>query len=331
MTDSSIDPVLVPVFDSFATVPEYEGLRAAFASGDWLAFEAELETLPSEEQSHALTLFAEHDGGVDAFLTEAEGEHPESPAAATALAVRRISVGWEYRTRAAVSDLSPEQVEEFWKYLRFAERALIEVCAAHPEYVPAWTARLHTARGLQLGLSEGYRRFRRRPETRSDVSAQLALQQLIDPKWSGTRQEADEFARSTARSAPDGSNSGALVAIMHLERWAAPGGGPTGQALLKVPSVVEELRAAASRSVLHPSHRLTPLGVVAHSAFLLVFWLADEPLDASRHLDVLGGRAARFPLEYLRDSRGPLMPWGPLATVWREVWTAGDAAKGATE
>lgn len=331
MTDSSTDPVLVPVFDTFATVPEYEGLRAAFASGDWPAFEAELDTMPSEEQSHALTLFAEHDGGVDAFLTAAEGDHPASPAAATALAVRRISVAWEYRTRAAASDLSPEQVGEFWKYLRFAERALIEVCAAHPEYVPAWTARLHTARGLELGLSEGYRRFRRRPETRSDVSAQLALQQLIEPKWSGTREGADEFARSTARSAPDGSNSGALVAIMHLERWAATGGQQAGQALIKVPAVVDELREAAARSVLHPSHQLTALGVVAHSAFLLVFWLADEQLDASRHLDVLGERAARFPLEYVGDSPGPLTAGGPLATVWREVRTAGDAARGATE
>ena len=313
MTDAMSAPVLTPRFDSFANAPEYHDLRAAFDARDWPGFESELLEMRTEEQSHALTLLSEHDEGVDDFLTAAEGEHPGSAAAATALAIRRIAVGWEHRTTGDSSEVSAEELAEFWRHLRLGERALVDVCAAHPEYIPAWTARLVTARGLQLGKSEGYRRFRRNPGTRHDVSAQIALQQFVEPKWFGTRDEADDFARNSASSALDGSNSGALVAIMHLEHWAATGGGQLGQAQLIAPGVLDELRVVASRTVLHPSHQLTPLGVVAHSAFLLVYWLADALVDAGPHLDVLGERAARFPLEYAGNGTEH------LATIWREV------------
>ncbi|MFF7519060.1 hypothetical protein ACIP8U_10660 [Streptomyces pseudovenezuelae] len=290
MGESAVGEASPLVTDPFDAVPGLAPLRAAAWDQDWAATRAFFEEIPDTETdgvSFAAVLLA----GVERtewFLEKAVRDRPDDPLPRTLLAERYIHLGWRARGRGPGADLSWDQAEQFQDWLRKAELLLIEVCAREPAYVPAWTARLATARGLTLGQSEARRRYDRLAEhDPHHVLAQSRLLQQLCPKWGGSWEAAHGFAQECASAAPEGSRAGVLVAEAHLEHCAELDGAQAREYLRDV-SVRDELRRAARASVLHPGHRRGWAWTDSHSTFALAFSLGGHPGDAARHFTALG-------------------------------------------
>ncbi|MGW6489284.1 tetratricopeptide repeat protein [Streptomyces sp. NPDC055056] len=290
-----------PRFDPFDTLPDLAPLRDAATRGDWPAtagFFARLAT--EEDRSFAAGRLADLDGS-EHYLEKAVAASPGDPLARTLLAERYLRIGWEIRGRALAEHVSRDQFSQFHSWLRRAEQLLIEVCAEHPSYAHAWTVRVTSARGLQLGRTEARRRYDRLSAHHPHhYPAQTQLLQNVCPKWGGTWETAHEFARTCAAEAPDGSHAGALVAIAHLEHWAELDG-VEQTVYMRGLTVRNDLRSAARVSVLHEEYRPRFHGIGAHNAFALAFSLGGHHADALPHFLELGDRASEFPWQYLSD------------------------------
>jgi hypothetical protein len=295
---SETDDRVADTYDRVGSVPEFSALADAVDRRDWPAAEEALSALPADQESYALELLAEEDG-VETFLEESVAAHPASARARTALAARWIVLGWSARGHALASDTSGDQFAAFREWLIRAEQLLTAVCADDPAYAPAWAARILTARGLEVGQSEAIRRYRQVDSLfPHHFPAQRDALIYLSPRWHGDNRTAHAFALKALQEAPDGSDSGSLIAFYHLERWMEAGRDEAGAAILAQPAVLDEIRDAAARSVLHPSHVPGPLGIQAQSAFALALWLAGERADAAVHLRALGGRASAFPWDH---------------------------------
>ncbi|MHC2999315.1 hypothetical protein [Microbacterium sp. HJ5] len=289
------------VYDTIDTVPEFADLRRAIRDGDGAAAESFLLATPADEAVYAMELMADIDG-VERLLEDAVNSAPPSACARTALARRYITIGWQIRSGARAEDVSAEQFDAFRSWLVKAEQLLIDACALDESYVPAWGVRVLTARALEVGPAEARRRYERvRRLSPHDYPAQSHMLQYLLPKWSGSQEEAHSFAVACAAEAPPGSHSGALVPIVHIEKWLELDGDDAGAAYLAQQAVVDEMTDAASRSVLHPDYRSGPLGVQTHSTFAMAYWLGGRRDLAAVHFAALGGRATEFPWYYTFD------------------------------
>ncbi|WP_406332314.1 hypothetical protein [Streptomyces sp. NBC_00203] len=312
-----------PRFDPFDTLPELVPLRTAAAHGDWAATAAFFAGLGTEAQrSFAAGLLADTDG-VERYLEQAVAALPGDPLPRTLLADRYLHIGWDIRSGARAQHVSRDQFDRFHEWLRRAEQLLIEVCAEHPSYAHAWTVRLTTARGLELGQAEARRRYDRLAAHHPHhYPAQMQLLQNLCPKWSGSWDAAHGFARECAAAAPDGSHSGALVAIAHLEHWLEllGDGGMEAAAYMRGVPVRDDLRFAAQVSVLHKDYRPGFHGIGAHSAFALAFSLGGHHQDAIPHFLELEDRAAEFPWQYTPDPAAAFVKYrkAALSAAWGE-------------
>jgi hypothetical protein len=97
--------------------------------------------------------------GVEEFLREVVRRDPADTVAATMLGARVVEVGWNVRTERRAKYVSTAQFATFHQYLRQAEEILDGVCLADLVNPPAWCERIRVARGLELGTSEGWRRY----------------------------------------------------------------------------------------------------------------------------------------------------------------------------
>ncbi|MFF3063764.1 hypothetical protein ACFVQ3_04325 [Oerskovia sp. NPDC057915] len=297
---SAAPPPVPPLFKTAETHPEIAALQAVAATGDWAAVTAHLEGMSPRDRDFALATVADVPG-VEEKLERALSDEPHDPTIRTLLAERYVRIGWEIRSSARAEHVSGDQFAQFHDWLRRAERILVEVCAEHPSFAPAWDARLTTARGLELGHSEARRRYARLSATDPhSYSAQKALLQQLCPKWSGTWEEAHGFATECSASSPPGAPNGAVVALAHIEHWAELPA-QEDERYMKSPAVRDDLRRAAARSVLHPEHREDFRSVGAHNAFALAFLLGEHTQDAEPHLRAIGNRASGAPWDYVGD------------------------------
>ncbi|MHC3468378.1 tetratricopeptide repeat protein [Streptomyces sp. 7R007] len=292
-----------PVSDPFDALPGLAPLRTAAWDGDWAATQAFFAGIGSaDDVSFAAGALANVDR-TETYLEAAVKALPDDPLPHTLLAERYVRVGWGIRSGARAQYVSRDQFEQFHSWLRKAEQLLIEVCARQPEYAPAWTARLLTARGLELGQSEARRRYERLAEHHPHhLRAQSLLVQQLCPKWGGTWEAAHGFAGECAAKAPDGSCAGALVAEAHIEHWLELDGAAATEYMRDV-AVRDELRRAAQSSVLHPAHRPGWQSTGAHSAFALAFSLGGQLQDAAPHFAALGDTASESFWQYLPQWR----------------------------
>lgn len=290
-----------PVTDPFDVVAGLTPLRAAARGGDWAATQAFFDGLGSvDEACFAADALASVDG-TEAYLEAAAKDRPGDPLARTLLAERYTHIGWSIRSGARAKHVSREQFGHFHDWLRRAEQILIEVCAEHPGYAPAWTSRLLTARGLQLGQSESRRRYDRSAATHPHCfRPQRQLLQQLCPKWGGSREAMHGFAQECASAAPEGSPAAILIAEAHFEHALDL---PTAEykEYLRDVSVRAELRRAARMSVLHPEQRLGWYLVSGHSVFALVFSLGGHAKDAAPHFAALGNTLCDTRWGYLND------------------------------
>ncbi|MFH9860513.1 hypothetical protein [Streptomyces sp. NPDC017202] len=303
-----------PTFDPYDNTPELVPLRTAARAGDWPAVRAFVKGLDSAEKISMVSSVLAETPGAETFLERAAAELPADPLPRTLLAERYVHIGWDIRSGARAQDVSRDQFEQFHSWLRRAEQLLIEVCAEQPAYSPAWTVRLTTARGLQLGQAEARRRYDRLSAHHPHhYRAQTQLLQQLCPKWGGTWEAAHAFARECATAAPDGSNSGAVVALAHIEHWLDLDS-PDDAAYLRGVPVRDDLRFAAQVSVLHPAHRPDWYSVGAHSAFAFAFSMGGHHADAAPHFAFLGDRATEFPWQYTGDPKASFLTFRKLAT-----------------
>jgi hypothetical protein len=296
-----------PTFDPFDNTPELIPLRTAAQAGDWPAVRAYFAGLDSLDKVSSASAVLADIADIETFLERAAAELPGDPLPRTLLAERYVYIGWDIRSGYRAKHVSRDQFDQFHSWLRRAEQILIEVCAEQPAYVPAWTARLLTARGLELGQAEARRRYDRLSAHHAHhYRAQTQLLQQVCPKWGGSWEAAHGFARECATAAPDGSNSGALVALAHIEHWLDLESPERGAYLRGVP-VRDDLRFAAQVSVLHADHRPDWNTLGAHSAFAFAFSLGGHFADAAPHFAYLGDRATEFPWQYTNDPKAAFL------------------------
>lgn len=280
-------------FDPWAHLPGGPALRAACEAGDIPAALSLTRALSAHDDvASALWNIAEHGLHPDqraGYTLAVEAADDGTPLGRTLTGVRYVTVGWSIRTRQRAEHVSPAQFEQFFDWLRRAERVLFDVCAEHPGFAPAWEVRITTARGLQLGHGEARRRYDRLVALEPAVfAAQRVFLQQILPKWGGSWEEASRFVEECASVAAPGSLGPALVADHAIERWL------DGER--SVPSAtVDRMRSAAAATVLHPEHTWTAATAVAHTNFALFFSIAKHPADAWPHFDALD----RSPVEGL--------------------------------
>ncbi|MFF3845216.1 hypothetical protein [Streptomyces sp. NPDC002328] len=292
-----------PTFDPYDNTPELIPLRAAARAGDWPSVRAYIAGLDSTAKLNSAVYLVADVPGAEHMLERAVREQPGDPLPRTVLAQRYVYIGWEIRSSYRAQHVSREQFDQFHAWLRRAEQLLIEVCAEQPAYAPAWNARLTTARGLELGQSEARRRYDRLSVHHPHhYHAQTSLLQQLCPKWGGSWEAAHGFAQECARTAPDGSVNGALVADAHIEHWLDLGD-REGAAYLRGVPVRDDLRFAAQASVLHPAHQVAWNSIGAHSLFAFAFSLGGHLEDAAPHFAFLGDRASESPWDYLPDPK----------------------------
>ncbi|ATO13624.1 hypothetical protein CO540_07080 [Micromonospora sp. WMMA2032] len=281
----------VPSYDLVDHYADLAPLRRALRARDWPAVVAFFDRLPEHDDPTVATAMVAETRGVETFLRVAGGGPAESTLAGTLLGARLVWMAWQARGSARARYTSRGQFASFHQILHEAERVLGEVTAEEPGNIAAWTARLRTARGLEMGQAEANRRYERAAKARPDpFFAQLTHVQQLCPKWGGSLDRLLGFARHCAETAPPGSLNAAAVADAHLE-FAYE----SGIAHLRSPAVLHEIRGAVARSVGHPDHRPVHGWVQAECSFSYVLRLAGDLPGAAARLAALGNRVTIYP------------------------------------
>ncbi|QOC90830.1 hypothetical protein [Micromonospora craniellae] len=269
-------PLPPVIFDIAAAYPQVAAGRSALAAGDWPA----LRALVDAQDAHGGTILVGEVGGApdaEQALLGVLAEHPEDPVAGAMLGAHLIRAGWRIRTAQRAQYVSRKQFADFFAHLRRAEQILIEVTARHPQDAAAWTQRVTSGRGLQVGQAEARRRYDRLAARHPHhLLAQASLLQQFCPKWSGTWEETHAFARECAEAAPPGAPNAVLVVEAYLEQALEHDRVSATSQVLRDPAVAAGIRAAAERSVWHPDHRDGWGWVWVRSTFALAFCLMQE-------------------------------------------------------
>ena len=291
-----------PDFEVASAYPVVGWLRQAAQAGDWGAIGTFAARMPHGSDRTIIATTVADIPGIERPLREVVAANPNDLLAATLLASREVIIGWDVRTAARATHVSRDQFEVFHRHLRQAEQLLIRVTAADPANDLAWTERLNTARGLELGQNEARRRHDRLTRHHpGHFTGQARLLQQLCPKWGGSWEAVHTFARECMLSAPAGALNAGLVAEAHLEHWGDLGDKNERVQYLRLPHVHQELVEAAERSVLHSAFA-RPFGwVTVQGAFAAMFSLIGDLPRAAVHFRALGNLATRYPWSYLGD------------------------------
>ncbi|MET0415282.1 MAG: hypothetical protein ABW022_04600 [Actinoplanes sp.] len=305
------------LLDPAASYPEVSAVRAAMAAHDWTGVRAVLDAAPPAGRTILIGLASEADNLAD-FLGDAVRRDPADSAAAAMLGSHLIDVGWKIRTAARAQHVSAEQFASFHQWLRRAEAVLMDGIARNPTDPALWTARLTSARGLQLGLAETRRRYDKLVAADPHhLPGQMQFLQRLCPKWSGSWEMLHAWCRETMQAAPPGAQQGALVAEGHLEHMLAS---DDGVRYLTSEPARTELYEAAYRSVWHADFRREPGWVSTVSTFAMLFSLIDDQRAAASLFAMLGNLGSEHPWDYLADD--------PAAEIKRRRTKALSAAGG---
>lgn len=284
-------------FDRLAPYPALMSVRTAAEAGDWAGVRAAYDTLTTWDMRTAAARTVGETAGAEQFLSPA-AEPEGAVLARTMLAYRHIEIGWTARTDARASQVTRKQFATLHDHLRRAEQLLIDVTARDPGNLAAWTFRLVTARGLELGQSEARRRWdqiaRHDPH---HLAGQVQLLEQLCPKWGGTLEGLHEFTRDRAAAASPGALNPVLVVDAHLAHWHTLDG-KERSAYLSSPAVRESVAWAAAHSVLHPSFRPAYNWVAAHCSFAMYHSVVGDWRAAAVHFRAMGPYALTEPWSY---------------------------------
>src|SRR4051812_2116505 len=254
------------VLDPAAAYPEVTPLRSALAARDWRGCRAVLDAADPVART-SLTVLGGDLPDLEDFLREVLRADPDDGAAAAMLGSHLTQVGWKVRSGARARYVSQDQFSVFHDWLRKAEQVLLDGAARNPDDPAIWTARMPTARGLEMGQSEVRRRYDRLARAdQHHLPGQRHLLQQLCPKWGGTWEKVHGFARESMLAAPPGSHTGVLVAEAHIEHWLELDAEADLQ-YLRSPQVMSELHEAGRLSVWNPNFRRTYGWVAVMSTF----------------------------------------------------------------
>ncbi|MEV6343434.1 hypothetical protein [Actinoplanes sp. NPDC051851] len=284
-----------PDLDPAVAYPKAAHLRTALTGRDWAAGRELLDDAEPVERTSLIQICGRTPEIAD-LLRGVLRENPADGAAGALLGTHLTAAAWAPRRRGRVRDLAAG--------LREAERVLIDAAARTPADPAVWTARLTTARGLELGQSEARRRYDRVAAVDPHhLPAQRRMLRQLCPKWGGSWAAAEAFAHEASAAAPAGSLSPVLIVDVHLERWL------TEKAHLRADAVRTEVYDAARRSVWHSDFRPTHGWVEVMNAFAVAFGLLDDQPAAATLFTVLGELATESPWIYLGDPAGTFVKY----------------------
>lgn len=280
--------------------PQVQQLRAAHEARDWPAIRAGIEAFSSADDRY-LAIDTVSCVGDEEFYQSVVAAAPGDALAHALLGQTLLETGWGIRGDGRASQVSAEQFRQFHAYLRRAEAALIESTAIRPERAETWAVRLTVARGLQLDQAEAQRRYARAARHEPHcLSAQRSLLQKLLPKWGGSWEHADAFARECAGQAPDGAPNVLLIADLHLEHLIDLPRLQQG-AYLKSPQVRAELLHAARRGPLNSGFRPGLYWKTTYNHFALMLSLVEDSSGAAYCFRVLDGHVGEFPWAFWGD------------------------------
>lgn len=295
----AMSPPTDVVFDRAAAYPEAAPLRAALTARDWPGCRAVLDAAAPMLRTGLIDIAAD-EPDIEPFLRDVLRADPADGAASALLGRHLINGGWKIRTAARARYVSREQFERFREWLCRAEQVLIDGAAYQPGDPAIWSARLISARGLEVGLAETRRRYDRMIAACADhLPGQFSMVQTLCPKWSGTWELLHEFAREAAEAAPPGGAHGALVVDAHIEH-----GLDDGDLFIyfSQQQVRAEIYQAAQRSIGHPDFTRGYGWLYALSAFALCFTLMGDQRAAAATFGRMDGLATESPWDYLGDA-----------------------------
>lgn len=283
-------PVLPePDLDPRAAYPELRTFRDAVTNRNWATIRQVLDGRDAAHRCTLLSLAFDVITDDEDFLRDRHAAEPEDPLASVALAVHLVKAAWRIRGGRYAAYVSEEQFRDFHAGLAEAERILVDVTARHPDDALAWSWRITTARGLELGVAEARRRYRRLADHHPHhLPAQHSMLQQLCPKWGGTWDAAFTFAREAVAAAPPGGHHGHLLLVAHLEQALILREGNAIVDHVYQPEVRAEIIEAAHRSVWHPDFRHDPGWVTVRSDFGLAFVLLGEYEAATAQYAALG-------------------------------------------
>lgn len=297
----AMSPPTDVVLDRAAAYPEIEALRATLARRDWPACRAVLDAATLAERTAIIDAVAE-EKGLEDLLRPVLAADPADGAASALLGAHLIDVAWKIRTGASAQYVSQEQFAAFRDWLRKAEQVLIDGAAYNPKDPAIWTARITSARGLQLGLAESRRRYDRlMTADPHHLPGQFQMIQILCPKWSGSWDQLHQFAREAMEAAPPGGPHGVLVAEAHLEHVFDGSTRDDVVGYLRAEQVRTEIYQAAQRSIWHPDFGRGYGWVEALSTFALIFMLLDDQRAAAATFTALGPMATRHPWTHVSE------------------------------
>lgn len=301
--------VVVPAPKTAELYPELAPFATAMKRRDWPTLRLLFGQLPPIIDPTWAVQAAIETKGCETFLERLVKEDRTSTLPRLLLAERYVRLGWEARSAKRARYVSREQFQVFFGHLGQAEKLLESVTDEEPFNIAAWTGRIRTARGLEMGKDEARRRYIWAAQSFSNpVYAQRQLLQVLCPKWSGSFPELHAFAQECAAVAPPGSVNAAVVAEGYVEEFFDLPTKDDRIAFFQQPDVVKALIAAADRSVNHPPFVPGPGWVWANSTFAFAFRYAGE---YARALPLF--RANGYEITY---------PWTNLAdptTAWRHA------------
>jgi hypothetical protein len=294
-----------PIDDDFGD-PGPAAYTEALRSGDWVSARNVLLGLSPVVRSWAISSKRLDTDPPVAAAERWVAEAPEDGLGHLVLGSLLITSAWEARGGGYAEGVGESAWDVFFGRLQRAEPVLWEASRRLPDAVDPWNQLIWSGIGLQIPLEEITTRYdeghRRSPFHPQLVSSAL---QLLCEKWYGNHDQMFAFARMVAAEAHEGSAAIAAVPMAHLEFVLNQARKvPLEEACksLEGPTVRDELRAAAERSIFHPAFVPDVFGLAAANKFMVAFYQGGHDRETQAVIDLLRGRYCSSPFNYFGDA-----------------------------
>ena len=282
-------------------------LRAQLARGDVEAAHQFLEPVRDwDDRQFFVEAITDQVPGRPPWVDAWVRAHPDSATAHLVRGAQGIHWAWEARGSGMAETVKEDSWKVFWQRLQDAEQDLLRAAELEPADPVPWAYLVISARGLELGLPERTERLKqahvRHPWHHFAFSQAVGS---VAKKWGGSHELMFDVARQALNGAPEGNGVHAVITEAHVERWLYMVGWDKDQAnaltYFQTPTVAEEIRLAAQRSVLSPKYQRTRQSPYEHNSFTYCFFRMHDWEPARIELKAMGGTLARYPWAFAGD------------------------------
>ena len=284
--------------------PRLAALVDAVEQQDLDTIRATLDKPASHAERERLTwVLSDAGGSPDVFDAWVERQ-PDLPMARLARGAHGVGWAWDARGGDYAEHVTEDRFDVFHERLQTAEDDLHRAAELDPADPVPYTHLLTSGRGLEVSLAELQDRFDQAQSREQWLpEAHLQLLQGLCEKWFGSDEASLDFARKTAREAPEGAAALAVVPMAHIEIWhdmhRRDGADPA--AYVKRDDVREDIAAAARRSVFADGFDDDVVTVPALNVFAVGLLLTGDEEGARALVQRLGTRRTGFPWPYFED------------------------------